>query len=445
MSLWSWLRDLLFGAPPAPRSVATPSSRTATATSSGASADPAPAAPETRGRRPRRVVRPCKLKFVRKSKRRPSIRDLAENVCEKRPYIFARPCVFGGFFDLAGDGDSNRLTGNGLPAFQTPEQFAKWLGLPPHKIGWLVHRFNDLQVPAVHQAAHYVYRWVPKRTGGERLIEAPKPLLKAVQEKILTDILDKVPPHSAAHGFREGRSIVTNAKPHVGQRVVVKVDLSNFYPSVSYARVVAIFRSLGYSREAATWLGRLTTTRLPLDYVRQSRKDHRWRPYLKRHLPQGAPTSPALANLSAFPLDLRLAGLARKFGANYTRYADDLTFSGDQEFLRSLRVFLPLVQAVIRACRFKPHPKKWRILRSQSQQRVTGVVVNRKLNVARADYDRLKAVLHNCRAHGPSSQNRGNHPEFARHLLGRIAHVRSLNALRGDKLLAIYNEINWSR
>lgn len=444
MSLWSWLRDLLFGAPAAPGAVSSPPIRAATGATSGASAKPEATSTGQRGKETRGSVRLTKLRFVRKSKRRPSIRDLAENVCEKRPYTFARPCVFGGFFDLAGDGDSNRLVGNALPDFQTPDELAHWLGLPPHKIGWLVHRFNDLQVPAVHQAAHYVYRWVPKRTGGERLIEAPKPLLKAVQEKILADILDKVPPHSAAHGFREGRSIVTNAKPHVGRRVVVKVDLSNFYPTVSYSRVVAIFRSLGYSREAATWLGRLTTTRLPLDYVRQSRKDRRWRPYLKRHLPQGAPTSPALANLSAFPLDLRLAGLARKFGAKYTRYADDLTFSGDRDFLRSLRVFLPLVQAVIRACRFQPHPKKWRILRSQSQQRVTGVVVNKKLNVARSDYDRLKAVLHNCRKLGPSSQNLANHPEFARHLLGRIAHVRMLNAARGDKLLAIYHEINWS-
>lgn len=444
MSLWGWIRDLLFGAPTNSSSVRTsssPSSATTVSTAAAGGTSPPPVQGDSLRKRPRLA----KLRFVRKSRQRPTIRDLAENVSEKRPYMFARPCVFGGFFNLASDGDKQRLAANDLPVFETPEQLAAWLGLPPHKIGWLVHRFNDLQVPAVQQASHYIYRWVAKRSGGERLIEAPKPLLKAVQQKILTDILDKVPPHSTAHGFRAGRSIVTNAKPHVGRRVVVRVDLQNFYPAVGYSRVTAIFRSLGYSREVATWLARLTTTRLPLDCVRQSRKDRRWQPYLQRHLPQGAPTSPALANLSAFPLDLRLAGLARKFGATYTRYADDLTFSGDRDFLRSLAVFLPLVRGVIRACRFRPHPGKWRVFRSQSQQRVTGVIVNQKTNVARSDYERLKAILHNCRKLGPSTQNRTAHPDFARHLLGRIAHVRALNPARGDKLFAIYQEINWSR
>ena len=98
---------------------------------------------------------------------------------------------------------------------------------------------------------------------------APKPKLKQVQKRILSEILDRVPPHPAAHGFVNGRSIVTNARPHVGQRVLVKLDLENFYPSVSLNRVTAIFRSLGYSREAAIWLGRLTTTALPTSLAGQ--------------------------------------------------------------------------------------------------------------------------------------------------------------------------------
>ena len=99
-----------------------------------------------------------------------------------------------------------------------------------------------------------VYQWKAKRSGGGRLIESPKPLLKGIQTRILRDILDRVPLHAAAHGFAKGRSIASNAKPHCGQAVVVKWDLADFYPSVRFNRVVAIFRSLGYSREAAVWL-----------------------------------------------------------------------------------------------------------------------------------------------------------------------------------------------
>jgi RNA-directed DNA polymerase len=445
MSLFAWLWDTLFGGPAKPsRPPARQPAPSQSAPVQAPSQDESPDGPEA-GLSPKRTARLVRLRFVRKSRRRPTIRDLAENVSEKPPYAFARPCVFGGYFDLSGDGQPDRLTANGLPPLVTPTDLAAWLGLAPARLAWLIHRFSDLQVPAVHQAAHYHYRWIAKRSGGERLIEAPKPLLKAVQEKILREILDKVPPHTAAHGFRAGRSIVTNAHPHVGQRVLVKVDLQNFYPSVSYSRVVAIFRSLGYSREVSTWLARLTTTKLPLDFVRQSRKQKKWSPYLSRHLPQGAPTSPALANLSAFALDLRLAGLARTFAARYTRYADDLSFSGDGSLVRGLRVFLPLVHRIIRNCRFVPHPDKGKILRSQMRQTVTGVVVNARTNIRRADFDRLKALLHNCVRLGPASQNRAAHPHFAYHLLGRIAHVRALNPARGEKLLALYRQINWAR
>ena len=96
-----------------------------------------------------------------------------------------------------------------------------------------------------------------------RLIEAPKRTLKAAQRKILAEILEKIPAHQAAHGFVLGRSILSNARPHVGQAVVIKLDLQNFYANVTYSRVVAIFRSMGYCREAAIWLGRLTTSAAP--------------------------------------------------------------------------------------------------------------------------------------------------------------------------------------
>ncbi|MGE3313547.1 MAG: reverse transcriptase family protein [Planctomycetaceae bacterium] len=363
------------------------------------------------------------------------------------PYRFARPNINGRgeFLDLSRDVNNERLTRFGLPNFATPEQLASWLGISIGQLAWLVHRFTVDARPKSQQSAHYHCRWVRKRSGGLRLIESPKPILKAVQSKILREILDRVPPHPSAHGFAAGRSIVTNAKPHVGRAVLLKMDLENFYPTVTMARVTAIFRSIGYSREAAIWLARLTTSALPMNTPFIKSEPAAILPYLRRHLPQGAPTSPALANLSAWGLDVRLSGLARSFGATYTRYADDLTFSGPEEFIPSLRDFIPLVTRVIRAERFRVHKKKRKVIRDNARQTVTGVVVNQRLNVQRSEFDRLKAILTNCARHGPSSQNRENHENFTAHLRGRIAQISQLNPKRGSKLLGIYQRIDWRR
>src|SRR5262249_47839747 len=133
------------------------------------------------------------------------------------------------------------------------------------------------------------------------------------------------------------------------------------------------------------------------------------------------------------------------FGAQYTRYADDLTFSGDEQFLRSLAVFLPLVRQIARSERFQLNTRKRKIIRNSQRQTITGVVVNSRLNVARPDYDRLKAVLTNCVRRGPSTQNHDRHENFAAHLLGRIAHVAQLNAPRAVKLRSLYAQIDWNR
>jgi RNA-directed DNA polymerase len=365
---------------------------------------------------------------------------------ETPPYAFARIGVgTDRYLDLSLDGSDERLARYSFPVLRTPEQLAQWLELPIGRLAWLVHRYADDSRPQSEREAHYHYRWLSKRSGGRRLIESPKRTLKQAQRRILREILEKVPPHDAAHGFSVGRSILTNARPHVKQAVVVKFDLANFYPNVTFARVTAIFRSLGYSRETAIWLARLTTSALPANMPFVKEEPSAVLPYLKRHLPQGAPTSPALANLSAYSLDVRLAGLARSFGANYTRYADDLTFSGPTRFGTSLRDFIPLVGQIVRQERFRLNAAKRKILRSSGKLVVTGVVVNEKINVSRREFDRLKAVLTNCARHGASSQNRAGHPHFAAHVRGRIAQVTQLNADRGARLLAVYNQIDWNR
>lgn len=360
------------------------------------------------------------------------------------PYRFARFGVrSGGFLDLASDGDDARLRERQLPVLHTPEDLAAWLGIPLGKLAWLIHRFTANSRPLSEREAHYHFRWERKRSGGWRLIEAPKATLKDVQCRILEEILSRVPAHPAAHGFVPGRSIVTNAAEHVGKPIVVRLDLTNFYPTVTLARVAAIFRSVGYSREASVWMARLCTSSLPQTAGFPEGNASAIRPYLPAHLPQGACTSPALANLSAFSLDVRLSGLARAFGGVYTRYADDLTFSGPDGFRRALPNFLPLVEQVIREERFRINKAKRRIIRSNARQMVTGVVVNDRTNVRRVDFDRLKALLTNCLRHGARSQNHEGRDNFAAWVRGRIAHVQSLNAARGSKLLALYQQIDW--
>ena len=141
---------------------------------------------------------------------------------------------------------------------------------------------------------------------------------------------------------------------------------------------------------------------------------------------------------------MRLNGLAKAFGATYTRYADDLTFSGDPSFIPALRTFFPLCERIISEERFTVHKGKRRVIRSHQQMAVTGVVVNKRTNVARRDYDRLKAILHNCVRQGPESQNRDQVPDFQAHLRGRIAFVKQCNPDRGQKLLDLFEQIRWS-
>ena len=400
------------------------------------------------------------------TKRRPRSGDQAKSQRPKPSQTATAPYLFGvysadhrHFLDLSLDGDDALLASYHLPVFHTPQELADWLGIRVGELAWLVHRSTSDRRPQDERRSHYVYRWVKKRSASLeagspnsrpvqtqwRLIEAPKQTLKAAQRKILAEILEKIPAHAAAHGFVRGKSIVSNARPHVGQAVVIKLDLQNFYANVTYSRVVAIFRSMGYCREAAIWLGRLTTSAAPWSLAAPDGNEELKSLYHRRHLPQGAPTSPALANLSAFGLDVRLSGLLKKFGGHYTRYADDLTLSGDDDFRYALRCVIPLTEQIVRSERFRLNHRKRKVIRRGHRQVVTGVVVNAKPNIARDEFDRLKAILHNCVKLGPSSQNREEHADFAEHLRGRVAFVRQLNPARAEKLRRLFEQIDWRR
>jgi hypothetical protein len=328
---------------------------------------------------------------------------------------------------------------------------ARALGLSPAELSW----FADTRGINGHchdgALSHYRFRWAEKRTGGYRLFEAPKPRLKAIQRQILRTILDKVPASPVAHGFVTGRSVRTFAEPHVGAHLVVRMDLSDFFNSIGRARVVALFRRLGYSRTVALTLAGLCTVAAPSRVLSAQPRQHDdldRRFVLNQrlrdpHLPQGAPTSPALANLAVFRLDARLTGLATRFGARMTRYADDLAFSGGKDFDKALPHFLTRVGGIALEEGFTINFRKTRVMRRSERQHVCGVVVNETPNLARRDYDALKATLWNCVRSGPASQNRDGHADFRCHLEGRIAWFSSIHKNRGDKLRALFERIVW--
>src|SRR5205814_468833 len=246
---------------------------------------------------------------------------------------------------------------------------ASWLSLHPTELEW----FADLKGLCCQlnspRLQHYHYRVRLKRSGGVRLIESPKHQLKELQRRILSSILDRIPAHPAVQGFVKGRSIVTFASPHVGKHVVLRLDLENFFPAFPAARAQALFRTLGYPEQVADRLGGICSNAVPRSVWKDrpleiNTKD--WRDarilYARPHLPQGAPTSPALANVTAFRLDCRLSGLARSAGASYTRYADDLAFSGGEEFSRVVERFVTHAAAVAREEGFSVNQRKTRII-----------------------------------------------------------------------------------
>lgn len=331
-----------------------------------------------------------------------------------------------------------------VPPLRTTVELADWLGLPVSHLDWLA----DAQGRAGRQPAprlrHYTPRWVAKRGGRFRLIEVPKPRLKAVQRRVLHELLDRIPCHPAAHGFLAGRSVRTFAEPHVGRAVVWRLDLKDFFPSVRPSKVHATFAAAGYPVPVARALTGLCTTCLPAD-VPAPDPGTAAGVYRARHLPQGAPTSPALANLAAYRMDLRLASWAAACGAAYTRYADDLAFSGGPDVARAGRRFRAAVWQIILEEGFRPNAAKSRWMTPGVRQHLAGVVVNVRPNVGRAEFDLLKAILTNCVRHGPAGQNRAGAADFRAHLRGRIAHVALLNPDRGAKLEGLMGRVDWAR
>ncbi len=335
--------------------------------------------------------------------------------------------------DIA-DIDSRRQD-NALPELPQSGALAKALGISMPRLRWLVfHREVD-------QGTHY-HRWhVPKRDGGKRLISAPKPQLKQAQKWIARQITEHLPVHGAAHGFVAGRSTVTNAAVHAGAAVVVKLDLRDFYPTITMPRVKGLFRKAGYGEQVATVLA-LLCTESPREVIELRGKPHHVA-IGPRSLPQGAPTSPSITNALCLRMDRRMHGLAVKLGFRYSRYADDLTYSWHGEGEAPLGKLLHRVRTIVSSEGFEVHPAKTRVMRSGRRQKVTGLVVNAPAEgaqgvvparVPRKLRRRLRAALHN-RAKGKAG------PEPLQQLQGFAAYVYMTDPAQGRSLLDQANSL----
>jgi retron-type reverse transcriptase len=324
-------------------------------------------------------------------------------------------------------------TQHGVPVLSKLADLRKLLDIrSPEQLGYLLLATDRDNGP-------YTKFTIPKRDGSEREICAPKKQLKWVQRLILDKILAPVVAHDAAHGFIPGRSTVTNAEKHTGALLLLKFDLSDFFPTIHYYRVVGLFTSMGYTVGDGRFHNDDDAPQVAPTLARLCCYTPDPQAWGNAILPQGAPTSPAISNLVCRRLDARLDGLARRNKGTYTRYADDLTFSFKDKTLELGR-FRWWVDQICHQEGFFVNQAKFRVIRASQRQVVTGIVVNDELHIPRDARRRFRAILHNCRTHGVASQARG-HARFAEYLRGFASYVHMVQPEEGVELLRQVEEL----
>jgi len=319
--------------------------------------------------------------------------------------------------------NSGLLQEYGLPVFDSITNLAQSMESSVDTLRYLLYQRK------VSKNIHYHTFEIPKKSGGKRKISAPKKKMKNLQKWVLENILDRVPVGDVAHGFIRERSIVTNARPHLGQDIVINIDLKDFFPSIGFKRVKGLFNKFGYSEQMSVIFALICTQaeteKVNMDgvtyYVQKG----------ERFLPQGSPASPAISNLVAYRLDKKVQGLANKYGFTYTRYADDLTFSSSKENEKNIAALLYFLKEIIKSEGLTVHPDKTHIMRNSGQKKVTGIVVNEKLNVERAMLRRFRALLHNLETNGWKGQKWGKAENLIHAVEGYIHFVNMVNPTRG--------------
>ena len=258
---------------------------------------------------------------------------------------------------------------------------------------------------ASHTDRCYRRHSVPKKRGGFRQIDAPTFELKTRQRWIVDHCVPDGCIHDAAKGFRKNYSIRDNALPHVGKQVVIRIDLQDFFPTITHRQVRKAFENVGYPYRVAVALACICT--------------------LRGRLPQGSPASPVLSNLVCAGLDRRLTGAAKRHRFDYTRYADDMTFSSNRRDLPSL---IPFLQRIIEDEGFRVHAEKTSVMRPSARQIVTGLTVNKNVHVGRKQRRILRSMAHRQKLGIGSRESKAR-------LEGSVSFVRSISRSHADQLV----------
>ncbi len=337
--------------------------------------------------------------------------------------IFLGKGVSGGLHKALSD--LNLLQKFDLPIFDSAFDLANKMNLDIPALRYLLYQRR------VSKINHYHIFEIPKKSGGKRRISAPKRRLKEIQLWVMDTILNRLPVSDVVHGFIKNCSIVTNAKPHLNKDIVINVDLKDFFPSISYNRVKGLFHKMGYSEQLSTIFGLICTQsdteEVMIDNVRYYVQKG------ERVLPQGSPASPAISNLIAYKMDRKIVGLAAKLNFEYTRYADDLSFSAPKGSEKNIAKLLYFIKKIIESEGFVMHPDKTHIMRRGAQQKVTGVVVNDKLNVERNKLRKFRALLHNIETRGWKDQQWGKAKHLINAIEGYIHFIQMVNPDKGKQ------------
>jgi hypothetical protein len=320
---------------------------------------------------------------------------------------------------------------------------AALLAVDHGELDWLADRHGwSRRAPA--PLVHYRWRAISKHHGGMRVIAAPKPRLKEAQRRLLHHLVSAIPLHDAAHGSVPARSVRSALLPHAGAPVVLRMDLQAFYPTITAGRVERLLVALGVEAGVAPVVAGLCTTVIPLQFWQSLPVPANWAGHRRLgdllrtpHLATGAPTSAALANAVTYRMDRRLSGLAESFGARYTRYVDDLIFSGGRR-LASRPRFVAAIEAIVVDEGFSIARHKTSVLLSHARQGLLGAVINERPALPRPERDRLRAIVHNCLVHGPQTQ-----AVTRAELLGRIAAACALDPEWGATLRRSAEPITW--
>jgi RNA-directed DNA polymerase len=327
------------------------------------------------------------------------------------------------------DGDSSKLSATGLPNLGSIAEIAASIGIEPRELTWLCY----------HRVAagidHYHRFQIPKKRGGMRNVSAPKTRLRRAQRWVLESILNKLPVHAAAAAFVPGTSTAQNAARHNGKILVIRVDLKDFFPSISFHRVKWFFQSLGYNEGCSTVFALLCTESPRAEVTLDNKKRHV--AVGERVLPQGACTSPALSNLICKRMDARLTGLGSVRGFTYSRYADDLVFSSDHA-QADVAALLGLVTKIVEDENLVVNTEKTLVMRPHSRQNVTGLVVNAQdggsPRVSREDLRRFRAFLHGFKTLGREKMTEKLGQDALSYARGYLAYIHMSDPERAQKL-----------